>query len=32
VDHYLEVMNHLSTEALTPAQTPQFLAEIIKET
>jgi hypothetical protein len=25
-------MNHLSTEALTPAQTPQFLAEIIKET
>ena len=32
VDHYLEVMNHLSTEALTPAQTAQFLAEIIKET
>src|SRR5580692_5776189 len=32
VDHYMEVMNHLSTEALTPAQTPQFLAEIIKET
>ena len=31
VDHYLEVMNHLSTEALTPAQTAQFLAEIIKE-
>jgi len=32
VDHYLEVMNHLSTEALTPAQTAQFLAEITKET
>ena len=32
VDHYLEVMNHLSTEALTPAQTAQFLAEVIKET
>jgi hypothetical protein len=32
VDHYLEVMNHLSTEALTPAQTARFIAEIIKET
>ena len=32
VDHYLEVMNHLSTDALTPAQTTQFLAEVIKET
>jgi hypothetical protein len=32
VDHYLEVMNHLSTEALTPAETGRFLAEIIKET
>jgi hypothetical protein len=31
VDHYLEVMNRLSTEALTPAQTAQFLAELIKE-
>jgi hypothetical protein len=31
VDHYLEVMNNLSTEALTPAQTAQFLADIIKE-
>ncbi len=31
VDHYLEVMNHLSTEALPPAQTARFLAEIIKE-
>jgi hypothetical protein len=25
-------MNHLSTEALTPAQTAQFLGEILKET
>jgi transcriptional regulator with XRE-family HTH domain len=32
VDHYLEIMNHLSTEALTPAQTARFLAELIKET
>jgi hypothetical protein len=32
VDHYLEVMNQLSTEALTPAQTARFVAEIIKET
>jgi Domain of unknown function (DUF5753)/Helix-turn-helix domain len=32
VDHYLEIMNHLSTEALPPAQTGRFLAEIIKET
>jgi Domain of unknown function (DUF5753)/Helix-turn-helix domain len=32
VDHYLEVMNHLSTEALTPAETTRFLAEIIRET
>jgi Domain of unknown function (DUF5753)/Helix-turn-helix domain len=32
VDHYLEVMNNLSTEALTPAETAKFLAEIIKET
>jgi transcriptional regulator with XRE-family HTH domain len=32
VDHYLEVMNNLSTEALTPAETTQFLTEIIKET
>jgi hypothetical protein len=31
VDHYLEVMNNLSAEALTPAQTAQFLADIIKE-
>jgi hypothetical protein len=32
VDHYLEVMNNLSTDALTPVETAQFLAEIIKET
>ena len=32
VDHYMEVMNHLSTEALTPAETTCFLAEIIQET
>jgi hypothetical protein len=32
VDHYMEVMNHLSTEALTPAETTRFLAEIIQET
>jgi transcriptional regulator with XRE-family HTH domain len=32
VDHYMEVMNHLSTEALPPAETTHFLAEIIRET
>jgi transcriptional regulator with XRE-family HTH domain len=32
VDHYLEVMNHLSTEALTPAASTRFLAEITSET
>jgi Domain of unknown function (DUF5753)/Helix-turn-helix domain len=31
VDHYMEVMNHLSTEALTPALTTHFLTEIIRE-
>ncbi|SRR5712691_10131575 len=31
VDHYMEVMNHLSTEALTPAQSARFLTEIIRE-
>ncbi len=31
VDHYLEVMNQLSTEALTPADTVRFLAEIGRE-
>jgi hypothetical protein len=32
VDHYMEVMNHLSTEALTPANTVRFIEEIAKET
>jgi hypothetical protein len=32
VDHYMEVMNRLSAEALTPAGTTRFLQEIISET
>jgi len=32
VDHYMEVMNHLSTEALTPGASALFLAEIIRDT
>jgi hypothetical protein len=32
VDHYMEVMNHLSTEALTPDRSVRFLAEITRET
>jgi hypothetical protein len=32
VDHYLEVMNKLSAEALTPAHTARLLAEIVRET
>ena len=32
VDHYLEVMNRLSAQALTPADTTRFLREIIRET
>ena len=32
VDHYLEVMNRLSAEALTPVGTVRFLKEIIAET
>jgi hypothetical protein len=32
VDHYMEVMNHLSAKALTPARTARFLAEITRET
>jgi hypothetical protein len=32
VDHYMEVMNHLSTEALTPAESVRFIAEIILQT
>jgi len=31
VDHYLEVMNHLSTEALTPAQTVKFMTELTQD-
>src|SRR5947209_19466656 len=31
VDHYMEVMNHLSTEALTPALTVKFITEIIHD-
>ncbi len=30
-DHYAEVMNHLGTEALTPAGSGHFLAEILRE-
>jgi hypothetical protein len=32
VDHYLEVMNALSMEALTPAESADFLADILRET
>jgi Domain of unknown function (DUF5753)/Helix-turn-helix domain len=32
VDHYLEVMDNLSTQALSPARSITFLAEIAKET
>jgi hypothetical protein len=32
VDHYMEVMNHLSAEALTPAKTACYIGEIIRET
>jgi hypothetical protein len=32
VDHYLEVMNELSAEALSPARSADLLAEIAKET
>jgi hypothetical protein len=32
VDHYMEVMNHLSAEALTPVETARFLGEVIRET
>jgi transcriptional regulator with XRE-family HTH domain len=31
VDHYMEVINQLITEALTPAQTLRFLAGILRE-
>src|SRR6266704_2622305 len=32
VDHYMEVMNHLSTEALTPPQSAKFITEMIRDT
>src|SRR5262245_28472995 len=32
VDHYMEVINHLSTQALTPDRTTRFLNEITRET
>ena len=32
VDHYMEVMNQLSTEALTPVASARFLTEIIRDT
>jgi Domain of unknown function (DUF5753)/Helix-turn-helix domain len=32
VDHYMEVMNRLSTEAFTPAQSLRFLHDIFRET
>ena len=31
VDHYMEVINHLSTQALTPDRTTRFLNEITRE-
>jgi transcriptional regulator with XRE-family HTH domain len=32
LDHYMEVMNRLSAEALTPAGSARFLKELIRET
>ena len=32
VDHYMESMNRLSAEALTPARTARFIKEIIPQT
>ncbi len=32
VDHYMEVINNLSTAALTPARSARFLTEITRET
>ena len=31
VDHYLEVMDHLSTDALTPVESARFLTEVLRE-
>ena len=32
VEHYLEIVNQLSGEALTPADTVRFIEQVIKET
>jgi len=32
LDHYLHVMDHLSTEALTPAATTRYIKKIISQT
>jgi hypothetical protein len=32
VDHYMEVMNHLSTEALTPVESTRFITDMSRET
>jgi transcriptional regulator with XRE-family HTH domain len=31
VDHYMEVMNHLSTEAMTPVQSMRFIASLSQD-
>jgi hypothetical protein len=31
VDHYMEVMNHLSTEALTPVESTRFITDMSQE-
>jgi transcriptional regulator with XRE-family HTH domain len=31
IDHYMEVINHLSDQAFTPAQTARFLTEIARD-
>ena len=31
VDHYMEVMNHLSTEALTPVESMRFITDMSRE-
>jgi Domain of unknown function (DUF5753) len=31
VDHYMEVMNQLSTEALTPVQSARFIIDMSKD-
>jgi hypothetical protein len=32
LDHYMEVMNHLTTQALTPTRTAHFLTEMTRDT